>query len=127
MEKDTRFSGSTCVSVLTIGNKLYIANVGDSRAILIKSIQDINGAESEECSAIALTRDHKPDDPNEAERIIKNNGRIDSYHDQHGNPLGPLRVWLKNEDIPGLAMTRSFGDGTAHSVGCNAEPEMNEY
>ena len=24
-------------------------------------------------------------------------------------------------------MTRSFGDGMAHSVGCNAQPEMNEY
>lgn len=27
-----------------------------------------------------------------------------------GNPVGPHRVWLKNLDIPGLAMTRSFGD-----------------
>ena len=36
-------------------------------------------------------------------------------------------MWLKNEDIPGLAMTRSFGDGVAHSVGCKAIPEMNEY
>lgn len=70
MEKDTRYSGSTCVSVLTIGKKLYIANVGDSRAILITSIQDSNGTDTEECSAIALTKDHKPDDPNEAERII---------------------------------------------------------
>ena len=24
-------------------------------------------------------------------------------------------------------MTRSFGDSVAHSVGCNAEPEMSEY
>ena len=38
-----------------------------------------------------------------------------------------MRVWLKHEDVPGLAMTRSFGDGVAHSVGCNALPEMNEY
>ena len=41
--------------------------------------------------------------------------------------MGPLRVWLKHEDVPGLAMTRSFGDAVAHSVGCNALPEMNEY
>jgi serine/threonine protein phosphatase PrpC len=70
MEKDTRYSGSTCVSVLTLGKKLYIANVGDSRAILITCIQDNNGVDTEECSAIPLTRDHKPDDPDEAERII---------------------------------------------------------
>ena len=33
---DVRFSGSTCVGVLTYGRKLFIANVGDSRAILVK-------------------------------------------------------------------------------------------
>jgi serine/threonine protein phosphatase PrpC len=36
-------------------------------------------------------------------------------------------VWLKNEDIPGLAMTRSFGDQIAASVGILAEPEINEW
>jgi len=33
-----------------------------------------------------------------------------------------LRVWLKTEDIPGLAMTRSFGDEVASRVGVTAEP-----
>ncbi len=33
-----------------------------------------------------------------------------------------MRVWLKNEDIPGLAMTRSFGDEVAGRVGVIAEP-----
>lgn len=37
-----------------------------------------------------------------------------------------MRVWLKNEDIPGLAMTRSFGDGTAAKVGVTAIPEIGE-
>lgn len=35
-------------------------------------------------------------------------------------------MWLKNEDIPGLAMTRSFGDGVAARVGVHADPEMRE-
>lgn len=38
-----------------------------------------------------------------------------------------MRVWLKNEDIPGLAMTRSFGDSMAARVGVNAVPEIKEY
>ena len=38
-----------------------------------------------------------------------------------------MRVWLKNEDIPGLAMTRSFGDSMAARVGVNAIPEIQEY
>jgi len=37
---------------------------------------------------------------------------------------GPLRVWLKNKPVPGLAMTRSIGDMTATSVGVVAEPEI---
>ncbi len=49
-------------------------------------------------------------------------GRVDSFRDQDQNPIGPLRVWLKNEDIPGLAMTRSFGDEVASRVGVTCEP-----
>ena len=37
MIEDARYSGSTCTSVLMYGNKLYIANIGDSRTILVRS------------------------------------------------------------------------------------------
>jgi len=43
-----------------------------------------------------------------------------------GNKIGPERVWLKTEDIPGLAMSRSFGDAVACRVGVNAIPEISE-
>ena len=42
--------------------------------------------------------------PLEQERIIKCGGRVDSYRDQYGNQLGPQRVWLKKENIPGLGI-----------------------
>ena len=110
---------------MTMGRKLYMANVGDSRGIVIRSIEPVAPDQAHlACETDALTRDHKPDDADEAKRILDNNGRIDSYRDQNNNPLGPLRVWLKSEDVPGLAMTRSFGDQVAHSVGCSALPEM---
>lgn len=35
---------------------------------------------------------------------------MSSYLDPYGNPIGPARVWLRHENIPGLAMARSFGD-----------------
>jgi len=57
MVSDVRMSGSTCVSVLCYGRRLFVANVGDSRAILIKQSQH------NECFAVPLSRDHKPDDP----------------------------------------------------------------
>lgn len=34
---DVRFSGSTCTSIITYGKKLFIANVGDSRTVLIRA------------------------------------------------------------------------------------------
>ena len=38
-----------------------------------------------------------------------------------------MRVWLKYEDTPGLAMTRSFGDAVATKVGVHATPEIRSY
>jgi serine/threonine protein phosphatase PrpC len=113
---DIRFSGSTCVTVMTLGQKLFCSNVGDSRAIVVKKTPD------GKMIAQAVSRDQKPCQPDEAKRIIESGGRIDSFRDPNYNPIGPLRVWLKEEDIPGLAMTRSFGDECASRVGVNAEP-----
>ncbi len=113
---DIRFSGSTCVSLITLGQKLFCSNVGDSRGIVVKKMPD------GKIIAQAISRDQKPCQPDEAERIIKCGGRIDSFRDPERNPIGPLRVWLKHEDIPGLAMTRSFGDEVAGRVGVIAEP-----
>ena len=116
---DTQFSGSTCVTIILTKNKIISANVGDSRAVMGRCI---NG----EWINIDLTKDQKPDNPEEKARIIKKGGRIESYKDENGNDFGPKRVWLKNADIPGLAMARSFGDEVAASVGTISEPEI-EY
>jgi serine/threonine protein phosphatase PrpC len=40
MVSDVRFSGSTCTSMITYGRKVYCANVGDSRTILIRAAPD---------------------------------------------------------------------------------------
>jgi len=120
---DIKFSGSTCVTVLTLGQKLFCSNVGDSRGIVVKrKAGDPNG----KITAQAISRDQKPCQADEADRIVKNGGRIDSFRDPDRNPIGPLRVWLKEQDIPGLAMTRSFGDEVASRVGVTAEPEILE-
>lgn len=37
---DIRFSGSTCVSILTLGQKLFCINVGDSRGIVCKIVNN---------------------------------------------------------------------------------------
>ena len=117
---DITYSGSTCVSALITSAKIICANVGDSRCVIGK----FNG---DKWFAKNLSRDHKPSIPEEHDRIIKAGGRVDTYKDGEHNGFGPQRVWLKNEDTPGLAMSRSFGDEVAHKIGVISEPEISEY
>jgi len=123
-----RFSGSTCVSVLIVGNKVFCANVGDSRATLARRKEITTGGQAGQFKmvGIPLNRDHKADEPDEQSRILNAGGRVAAYRDMQGNPLGPARVWHLHEDIPGLAMSRSFGDAAAAEVGVNAIPEITE-
>ena len=117
---DSAFSGSTCVSLIYTPSRLICINVGDSRCILGKF-------DGEKWKTQNLSRDHKPNLNGEKERIIKNGGRVEPYKDNEGNFVGPDRVWLQGGDLPGLAMSRSFGDEVAHLVGVINEPEIVEY
>ena len=74
-----------------------------------------------------LSRDHKPTEKDEAQRILDYDGEIEKIEDDDGNWTGPLRVWVKGSDGPGLAMTRSFGDEVGTSVGVLPLPEVTEY
>ena len=105
------------MAVLCVGKHLYCANVGDSRALLAYVQAPYNTL-----AATALSSDHKPERIDECDRIQGCKGRIDSYHDAQGKQVGPLRVWLAEEDVPGLAMTRSMGDSVGAQVGVLAEP-----
>ena len=132
---DVNFSGSTFVSVLMRGKKLWCANIGDSRAFIARQLPDNYQSyknlrakpSGNHWMSIALSRDHKPNEPDESARIARHGGRVEAYQDEHGNPFGPARVWLKNQNIPGLAMSRSVGDRVAASVGVTAEPEILEF
>ena len=37
---------------------------------------------------------------------------------------GPLRVWFRYEEKPGLAMTRTIGDHNTRSIGVLGKPEI---
>ena len=102
-------SGSCLIIILIVESDVYIVNVGDSRCLLSMD----NGKKY-----IAVTKDHKPNSPNEIIRIKKNGGNI--YQSQtiinniensylNGKILiGPYRV------IPGrLSVCRTIGDAEA--------------
>ena len=121
-EINSLFSGSTCVSVIYTPEKLFVPNIGDSRAVLGRLINK----ETNEYKAIELSRDHKPTEKDEEKRILENDGRIQPFIED-GEFVGPQRVWIKEDEVPGLAMTRSFGDRMAATVGVISEPEIKEY
>ena len=116
------FSGSTCVSVIYTPERLIVPNIGDSRAVLARYDKI-----TKTYKAIDLSRDHKPTEKDESQRIYENDGRIQPFTEEGGEFVGPQRVWLKNEEVPGLAMTRSFGDRVAATVGVISEPEIKEF
>ena len=56
------------------GDRLFCANSGDSRAIAVAT-----STGSKELHVTALSRDHKPSEKDEADRVIKAGGRIESF------------------------------------------------
>ena len=113
-EIDANFSGTTCVMVFQVGERIICANVGDSRAIMVKGDK-----------VIPLSFDQKPDDPEESKRIKESGGEISQY-EEDGEKSGPFRVWQKGEVYPGIAMSRSIGDFIASKLGVIPEPKFLE-
>ncbi|RCV26229.1 hypothetical protein SETIT_5G228900v2 [Setaria italica] len=77
--------GSTASTAVLVGNHLYVANVGDSRAVI-----------SNAGKAIALSDDHKPNRSDEQKRI---------------EDAGGIVTWSGTWRVGGiLAMSRAFGN-----------------
>lgn len=87
-----QMAGSTAITVLIKDNKLYCANAGDSRAIACR-----NGA------LVTLSDDHKPNNPEEMDRIYKAGGWVE-FNRVNGNlalsrALGDF-LFKRNQTIP---------------------------
>lgn len=127
MGSDIEYSGSTGVVVLVDRGQdlLTIANVGDSRAVLGQRCDD---SKSPRWSALSLTTDQKPDLSEEKERIELSGGIVSQYKDERGQQAGPYRVWDSMiQEKPGLAVSRSLGDGAARCIGVIADPVVTTH
>jgi serine/threonine protein phosphatase PrpC len=125
LDVETRMSGTTMVLAVVIGNKLTIANIGDSRAVIGCSTSKQSPPSGIHLEVTALSSDHTPTLPLEKARILDNGGRVASVKYADGFE-GPPRVWLKDQNLPGLAMSRSLCDSLGHGVGVISTPEFTE-
>lgn len=98
-QKSRMNDGSTGVCLAIRDNKFHVANVGDSRAVLVTGGR-----------AIALTKDHKPSSPEEQRRISSFGGVI-TYN------TGIPRV----QGV--LAVSRAFGNFGIHQY-IRADPDL---
>ncbi|KAK9215640.1 hypothetical protein WN944_007645 [Citrus x changshan-huyou] len=113
---DSFYSGTTALTIVRQGEFIMVANVGDSRAVLATTSEDGS------LVPVQLTVDFKPNLPYEAERIIQCKGRVFCLEDEPG----VHRVWLPNEECPGLAMSRAFGDYCVKDYGLISVPEVTQ-
>lgn len=130
-EIDDSMSGTTAITVLVIGDTLFVANVGDSRAVI--AVKDGNRIIAED-----LSYDQTPFRRDEYKRVklcgarvlsvdqvegLKDPG-IQSWGDEETEGGDPPRLWVQNGLYPGTAFTRSVGDSTAEKIGVCADPEV---
>lgn len=94
--------GTTVVVVLLIGSIMYIANLGDSKAVLARY-----SVESKKIVAISLTKDHTPTQYEERMRIQRAGGHV-----RDGRVMGVLEV------------SRSIGDGQFKTCGLTCIPDV---
>ena len=125
-EFDAYNSGSTCVLIIHVGQHILCANVGDSRALVAyddnKEDEQLNYLEQAQ-----LSIDYKPELEDEKNRILLSGGVVEQMQNQFGEGVGPYRVWVKGQDYPGLAMSRSIGDLKSKTIGVISEPGILEY
>ncbi|MDO8490649.1 MAG: PP2C family protein-serine/threonine phosphatase [Dehalococcoidia bacterium] len=95
-------SGTTAVTIFIREGRVYAANAGDARAIVV-------GREG----LRQLTVDHRLDDTTERQRIVRMGGLVSDPYVRRG--------------LRGLMPTRTIGDSFFKPVGVIATPSVREY
>ena len=119
---DCRLSGSTCAALLLEPTRAITANVGDSRCVAA-----VQRSARDRVRAVEWTTDQTPERPEEARRLRAMGARIMPWHEDKRSRQPVQRIWLPDDDTPGIAVSRSFGDTVAAQVGVMAEPVVRTY
>lgn len=107
MKNDQVPGGTTALVALFLKDKCYIANAGDSRAVLLKDNQ-----------VFRMSTDHKPDLPSEEERIQKSGGVVTKIVGKQGKVISRVNGML--------AVSRALGDFFLQPH-VSPEPEIQQF
>jgi len=110
---DVQASGTTAVCAAWKGNQVWTAHAGDSRIIIASEAKRTMSFE---------TKDHKPTDKEEVDRINASGGEVRSQTYPDGWTVH--RIFVKGQDFPGLCMARTLGDASVKDHGVVATPEV---
>lgn len=128
---DDSMSGTTAITVLVRGRTIYVANSGDSRAVIAER-------RGSDVVAVDLSMDQTPFRSDELERVKLCGARVltldqieglknpdvQCWDTEEGDDGDPPRLWVPNGMYPGTAFTRSIGDSIAETIGVVANPEI---
>lgn len=128
---DDSMSGTTAITVLVRGRTIFVANSGDSRAVIAER-------RGKEIVAVDLSIDQTPFRSDELERVKLCGARVltldqieglknpdvQCWGTEEGDDGDPPRLWVPNGMYPGTAFTRSIGDSIAETIGVVANPEI---
>lgn len=128
---DDSMSGTTAITVLVRDRTIYVANSGDSRAVIAER-------RGTNVVAVDLSIDQTPFRDDELERVRLCGARVltldqieglknpdvQCWDTEEGDDGDPPRLWVPNGMYPGTAFTRSIGDSIAESIGVVGNPEI---
>jgi len=126
---DCQSSGSTAIFSLVAYGFVYMANVGDSRALLAHVTDEAHTSvhDREKLVVVPMSVDQVPNVREERDRVEQSGGLVRRDEDSLTGEQGPFRVWRRDLAGPGLAMSRSLGDAAAHQIGVSELPVVMEY
>ncbi|CAD8128641.1 unnamed protein product [Paramecium sonneborni] len=125
---DVKSNGCSLLTMIILNNTIYCANLGDSKAAFFyKKDSDPSGPkEVRKFIQKNLNFVHDTTNSKEVQRILNKGGKIDQSI-QKGRKSGSLKVWAPKQNLPGVKLTRCFGNMIGKIVGIIAEPEITEF